>query len=62
MYLQDQIERVWIEADLANKGVSQVVSNAIATEAVDTVIYNAGIWETLAFTDAFDLLLVRSPN
>lgn len=53
LHLEDQIERVWIEADLAAKGASQVVSSAIAAEGIDTVIYNVGIWETSAFTEQY---------
>ena len=37
LHLQDQIECVWIETDLAKKGTSQVVSSAIAAEAIDAV-------------------------
>ncbi|MBD2102512.1 SDR family oxidoreductase [Leptolyngbya sp. FACHB-261] len=53
LHLEDQIERIWIETDLAKKGASQVVSSAIAAEELDTAIYNAGIWETLAFTEQY---------
>nr|WP_315448687.1 SDR family NAD(P)-dependent oxidoreductase [uncultured Pseudomonas sp.] len=51
------IEVRWIEADLAEpmKAVS-VIAQAVAEGGLDTLIYNLGIWEDLAFDPAYDFL------
>lgn len=47
-------ERIWIQADLSQPDVGRVVAEAVGGGAVDVLIYNAGIWEEHAFTDAYD--------
>lgn len=45
----------WIGADLSDpKMAVSIVKEAIASTPLDCVIYNVGIWEHDAFTDAYD--------
>ncbi|GBF73837.1 SDR family oxidoreductase [Paenibacillus sp. 598K] len=55
--LQDGIERIWIEADLADPAAPGRVADRLGDAAVDVVIYNVGIWEKEGFEDhySFDL-------
>lgn len=52
-YFKDKNQH-WIEADLSkpNKAISQI-SKQINSEKIDYLIYNVGIWEDKAFTDAY---------
>ncbi|MFT0211189.1 SDR family oxidoreductase [Pseudomonas sp. F1_0610] len=44
----------WIQADLsAPQHAVTVVTQAVAQQPVDYVIYNVGIWEALAFSDEY---------
>ncbi len=46
----DGVERVWIKADLSSpKDASRTISEALAEQRLDVLIYNAGIWEEQAF-------------
>jgi len=53
---RDGVKRIWIEADLAMRGVAAVVAAAMQERPLDVVIYNAGIWEHSAFRDSYDFL------
>lgn len=47
---QDGIIRRWIQADLnIPQEAASAISSALAGQAVDVLIYNAGIWETGSF-------------
>lgn len=44
----------WVEADLAFPETPQLISETLATTPIDLFIYNAGIWESTAFTPDYD--------
>jgi short-subunit dehydrogenase len=50
----DGVTRHWIEADLGAPGAASVVSGALAGQALDLLLYNAGIWEQHGFTPQYD--------
>lgn len=50
----DGITRHWIQADLATRDGITPIQQALGDQRLDTLIYNAGIWETHAFTDHYD--------
>ena len=50
---EDGVERIWIAADVAaSDGVSRMTT-VLADHAVDSLIYNVGIWERTAFSAAY---------
>lgn len=50
-----QENKIWIQADLANPVASVEAVRAVIQETpIDYLIYNVGIWEQEAFTDAYD--------
>lgn len=57
------ISQQWIEADLSEP-VSAVtkIEQAIASEGLDTLIYNLGIWEHNAFEATYDFLQDRDAD
>jgi short-subunit dehydrogenase len=52
------VERRWIEADLAAPDAPARVAAALGDSAIDVAIYNAGIWESTAFSDRYDFATV----
>jgi short-subunit dehydrogenase len=52
--VSDGVQREWIEADLNLEDAAQTVSSAFNADVVDVLIYNAGIWETAAFSSRYD--------
>lgn len=47
--------RYWIQADLANPVESvKKVTQTLGTRSLDILIYNVGIWEERAFSEAYD--------
>jgi NAD(P)-dependent dehydrogenase (short-subunit alcohol dehydrogenase family) len=47
----------WVEADLADPATAAMtLEQAVAEGGLDTLIYNLGIWETLAFDPAYAFL------
>lgn len=51
------IEVQWVEANLGDPAqAAQVIEQAVADGGLDTLIYNLGIWEALAFDPAYDFL------
>ena len=51
------VELRWVAADLSEPAAAaQVIEQAVADEGLDTLIYNLGIWEELAFDPAYDFL------
>ncbi len=49
----DEVHRIWIEADVAaSDGVSRIVA-ALKDQAIDGLIYNVGIWEATAFSQTY---------
>ncbi|VVQ33881.1 SDR family NAD(P)-dependent oxidoreductase [Pseudomonas fluorescens] len=47
----------WVEADLMFAAkAAHTIEQAVAKDGLDTLIYNLGIWETLAFDPAYALL------
>lgn len=47
----------WIEANLAEPAkAAQAIEASVAENGLDTLIYNLGIWEELAFDPAYDFL------
>lgn len=52
---RDGVHRLWIEADLADRGSAAAIARTIGDAALDLAIYNAGIWEHSAFSSSYDL-------
>lgn len=51
----DGISRQWIAADLASvEAAVSAVRQAVGDEVLDVLIYNAGIWESTAFSSRYD--------
>lgn len=51
------VEVQWVEANLAEPArAAQVIEQAVTAGGIDTLIYNLGIWEALAFDPAYDFL------
>jgi short-subunit dehydrogenase len=50
----DGITRYWIPADLTASGAGRAIAERLDNVVLDVCIYNAGIWETDAFTDQYD--------
>src|SRR5262249_56934890 len=55
---RDGVERRWIDADLSRSGAGAIVARSVGDEPLDVVLYNAGIWEHSAFSDAYDFAAV----
>jgi NAD(P)-dependent dehydrogenase (short-subunit alcohol dehydrogenase family) len=51
LLLEDGVKRHWIEADLSSAGVHAQIADRIRD--LDTVIHNAGIWESTAFSSQY---------
>ncbi|WP_440111414.1 SDR family NAD(P)-dependent oxidoreductase [Paenibacillus sp. QZ-Y1] len=51
--LNDDVERIWIQADLSDLHASKRVSEALQSETLDVLIYNVGIWEKEGFEDHY---------
>ncbi|HEY7689333.1 MAG TPA: SDR family oxidoreductase [Dongiaceae bacterium] len=49
----DGVERRWIEADLSQADVGQKIAAALVGAPLDLAIYNAGIWESTAFSPGY---------
>ena len=50
----DGVSRIWIQADLSVSQTAAVkVAEAIGTQAIDFLLYNAGIWEENAFEGTY---------
>jgi short-subunit dehydrogenase len=54
LFDSDGVKRIWIEVDLSQSGVSAHIAAAIKDISLDVCIYNAGIWEELAFSKQYD--------
>jgi short-subunit dehydrogenase len=52
--LDDEVERYWIEADLARPGAAALVSETLGGKPLDVLIYNAGVWEKQGFTADYE--------
>jgi short-subunit dehydrogenase len=50
----DGVERIWIQADLSERYVASQIAEAIGDVALDVCLYNAGIWESDAFSVQYD--------
>lgn len=44
----------WIQADLTQSEAAKKISNAVGDKPLDLLLYNAGIWESTAFSDEYD--------
>lgn len=56
----DGITRNWIAADLADvEAAVMTVRQAVGDAVLDVLIYNAGIWESAAFSNRYDFEQVR---
>lgn len=44
----------WIQADLSQADCAAKIAAAVGDEPLDLLLYNAGIWESTAFTDKYD--------
>jgi NAD(P)-dependent dehydrogenase (short-subunit alcohol dehydrogenase family) len=56
--VDDGVERTWIQADLSRQDAAQTVSSALGGEPLDALVYNAGIWESTAFSGQYDFQTV----
>lgn len=43
----------WIQADLNQINCAQIIKNEVGERPINTLIYNVGIWEKLAFTEEY---------
>lgn len=50
----EQITQHWVEADLSRSGAAKLLGAALEGQILDAVIYNAGIWESAAFSSSYD--------
>ncbi len=56
----DAVNRIWVKADLrCPVEAAATVAEALSTNSVDVLIYNAGIWEQQAFDSAYRFENVR---
>lgn len=53
LHVQDGVNRIWIKADLNKDSASQTVLSGIKDTVLDVVVYNAGIWESKAFSGKY---------
>lgn len=44
----------WIQADLSLPSAAEKIASAVGENALDLLLYNAGIWESTAFSKAYD--------
>ncbi|KQY82772.1 short-chain dehydrogenase [Paenibacillus sp. Root52] len=51
--LNDGVERIWVQADLANDHAATIVTDQLKNERLDVLIYNVGIWEKEGFEDHY---------
>ncbi|HUN06117.1 MAG TPA: SDR family NAD(P)-dependent oxidoreductase [Aggregatilineales bacterium] len=51
----DGVTRRWIEADLGQPGAAQRIASTLGESPLDVLIYNAGIWESNAFSSSYRL-------
>ncbi len=57
----DGINRVWIKADLTSpKEAALSIAQVLSNQTIDVLIYNAGIWEQLAFRDSYNFAEVEA--
>lgn len=50
----DGVKRIWVQADLASHEAATTLEQTFSDQALDAVIYNAGIWEEAAFESRYD--------
>lgn len=50
---RDGVTRRWIEADLGQPGAAQRIASTLGESPLDVLIYNAGIWESNAFSSSY---------
>ena len=55
---QDEVNRIWIEADVSSDGASHQMVAALKGQRLDALIYNVGIWESTAFSDAYNFAAI----
>jgi short-subunit dehydrogenase len=51
---KDGIQRHWIQADLSRPGIANKIAKEMGENPLDTLIYNAGIWEHNAFSEGYN--------
>ncbi|MBN4863419.1 MULTISPECIES: SDR family oxidoreductase [Providencia] len=49
----EQSNFYWIQADLSDNQSANIIKNTIKQQPINTLIYNVGIWEKLAFSDKY---------
>ncbi|MEQ4675417.1 SDR family oxidoreductase [Providencia vermicola] len=49
----EQSNFYWIQADLSDNQSANIIKNTIKQQPINTLIYNVGIWEKLAFSDEY---------
>jgi short-subunit dehydrogenase len=48
------VTRHWIQADLSEPKAATTIAEALGNKPLDTLIYNAGIWENTAFSSHYN--------
>ncbi len=57
LFLEETLEFVnfnWIQADLTEASAASTISKAVGAQPIHLLLYNAGIWESKAFTKEYD--------
>lgn len=54
----DGVTRRWIQADLRDEQTPAQIAAALGDTALDLLLYNAGVWESSAFTPRYDFTQV----
>jgi NAD(P)-dependent dehydrogenase (short-subunit alcohol dehydrogenase family) len=51
---QDGIKRHWINADLSSADAPNTIAATLSNSSLDALVLNAGIWESTAFSSAYN--------
>ncbi|MEM9774189.1 MAG: SDR family NAD(P)-dependent oxidoreductase [Chloroflexota bacterium] len=50
----DDVNYIWVKTDLTKSDCAKIISREIVDKPIDMLVYNAGIWESTAFTQSYD--------
>ncbi|WP_339186329.1 SDR family NAD(P)-dependent oxidoreductase [Paenibacillus sp. FSL R5-0490] len=53
LFVEDGVERIWIQADLSELQAAEQVASQLQGETLDVLIYNVGIWEKEGFEEHY---------
>ena len=57
---QNDIDYRWIQADLSQPNSAGLIADAVADSPLDLLLYNAGIWESTAFSEDYNFEKLNS--